>query len=101
MDTFPGAIVAPRAEVGPDRGPRRKVMRQSAPLTPRAVHVQERIEQCAHVYCARTPPWLSWWDERRKDRPLLVGEAALVSLGEQLFVRSSRGELLLPALPHE
>src|SRR5437016_4432853 len=96
MDAFPGAIVAPSAEVGPDRGPGWKVMRQGTPLAPRTVHIQNRIDHFTHVDGSRTPAWLRRWDQWLQNSPFLVSEITRVALGRQLAVRLCRR---LPPLP--
>ncbi len=80
VDALPGAIVAPRAKIAPDRRPRRKVMWQSPPLASRAVQIQDGIDHLAHVGRARMPAWLSRRDQGVQDGPLLVGQITQVAL---------------------
>src|SRR2546423_15074371 len=96
MDAFPGAIVAPSAEVGPDRGPGWKVMRQGTPLAPRTVHIQNRIDHFTHVDGSRTPAWLRRGVHCLQIGPFLVPESIRVRLGSSPRVRLASGFLPLP-----
>jgi hypothetical protein len=72
MDALPRAVISPRAEVAPDRGPGREVMWQGSPLGSCTVQVEQRIDHFTQNCGSWTPPWLGGRDERFKDRQFLV-----------------------------
>src|SRR3989442_15067980 len=100
MDVFPCPIVAPRTEVGPDRRPRWKVMRQGTPLTPGAVPIKDRIEYVAHIGAARTPAGLGGRDQRLQDGPFLLGQIAGIALRSLSHPFPLRGGRWFLACPH-
>jgi len=71
---FPRAVVAPRAEVAPDRRPGRKLMRQGTPLAPCPIQVQNGIDHFSDAGGSWVSTWLGGRDERLEDGPFLLGQ---------------------------
>src|SRR6266487_19276 len=79
MHALPGPIVAPFSEVAPHRRPRRKLMREGAPLAAGAIHIEDGIEHFAHVGRARMPTGLGRRNERFQDLPFSLTQIAWIA----------------------
>lgn len=81
MHALPRSILAPGAEIAPDGGPCREVVRQRSPLASGAIYLEYGVEHLAHVRCSRAPASFGWRDQWFQDGPLLVGQVAGVPSG--------------------
>src|SRR5215210_2048074 len=73
IDTAPGAITRPFAEVVVDVAPAGEVMRQEAPLDASPVEIEDSVDDCAQIdgsFAARTG-WLG--QQRGDDLPFTIG----------------------------
>lgn len=85
MDLLVGAVVPPGGEVVVRRALRRQVVRQQGPLTAGPGLVKDRVHDLPHRIAALvaahgTVPVLPGREHRLDQRPLLVGQVALVRL---------------------
>src|SRR5579864_8965830 len=70
--TIPSQMPALRhaAYVVIDRRPGRVIMREQTPGAATAQHIQDPIEDLAHLHTSGSPSWLGWGDQRFQDGPL-------------------------------
>ena len=74
MQPIERAVVAPPSERGPDRAPRRQIMREAAPGTPRVQHRQQAVDNLPQVHRAGTTARLRRWQEGVEDGRLGIGQ---------------------------
>jgi hypothetical protein len=81
MDTLPDAIVPPCPEIPIDTGPVGEVMGEHPPLNSTHGHVENRVDNLAHIQCTMSPPWLGWRAHIFDQIPLFVREISLIRDG--------------------
>src|SRR5262245_56851086 len=69
MDALQRAIPAAQIEIGPDRALRRNVLGQSLPLAARRQHIEDAVQNLAHINRAIAAAVFSGWDHGLNDRP--------------------------------
>ena len=79
MDTRQRPVPVPQLDIIVDRGLRREVLGKRAPLAAGREHVEDRVQDLAHIDRARPPAALGGWNQRRDQRPLRIGEIARVT----------------------
>src|SRR6516165_1125777 len=72
QDLSPDGVTDPGAEIVVDGFPGRKLMRQHAPLTTRAIQIEQRVENLTQIGFARSPTRLGRRQQGFDELPLLV-----------------------------
>jgi len=80
IDEAPGSIPDSLAEVVVDAIPIRKVRRQGSPLTTRAHHVEDGVQDFPEVQCHPTTSSLLDGDQGSDHLPFLIAEITVVTL---------------------
>src|SRR5262249_58383941 len=79
MNTIEHAVARPFPEIIIDRGVRRKIFWQLAPLATRAIYIADCVEYLAHVCLALASACARRRDHRLDGSPLLVRHITLVT----------------------
>jgi len=72
-------VVIPANQIVMQGAFRRQILRDIAPLTSRAEHIHDPVDDLANVDLAVSPAVLGWRDERLDKRPFRVGQVARVA----------------------
>ncbi len=81
VDALPQAAVAPSVEVALDRGERRKVLRQHAPLATARRNVEDRIRNRTEIGRSRPATSFGCRQQRRDPRPFATRQIAWIAHG--------------------
>ena len=76
MDAVPGALLRPPPEVFGHRLPGGQIVRQQAPRTAAAQHIQNALQHLPHVHGAGSAAGFGGRQQRGQEGPLFVGEVA-------------------------
>ncbi len=73
VNALSSSISPPVAKVGVDSLPRRKIMRQIAPLATSAQDIEDGIDNLSAQVISRTPSAFDWRNQRLEDLPFFIG----------------------------
>jgi len=76
MDAIERAVMVPATEIAVHRAARRQVLRHRRPLAPCAEYMHASIDDLAHHDRPLVAASPGGWDQRRNDRPFLIGQIA-------------------------
>src|SRR5262245_1987620 len=79
MDAFQRAVPVPKFEIVVHRALRRQVFRHRLPLAPGPQHVENPIQDPAHIHRPFASAVSRWRDHRRDNSPFVVGQIAWVT----------------------
>jgi len=79
VDAIERAVPFPQHQIFVNGAPRRKILGQHAPLTPRGQHVEDRIDHPSEVHRALSSGALRWWDQRFNEQPFRIRHVTQVS----------------------
>src|SRR5271170_5224093 len=74
VDCHQRVVIVPPNQIVIQGTPRRQILRNIAPLTPRAEHIHDPVDDLAHIDLAAPAAALGWRDERFDKRPLRSGK---------------------------
>ena len=80
MNSVEHAVARPFPEIIVNRRPRREVLRQLTPLTPRAQYIAHRVHDFAHIGFALPAAAARTGDQRFDQPPFRIGQIAWVTL---------------------
>src|SRR5262249_38734358 len=100
MNALQRAIPSPQVEIGPYRALRRQVLGQRLPLAARRQHVENAVQNLAHIDRALAAAVLGGWDHGLDNRPFGVDQITWIT--KAAAVCCSKAVFRLPhrALPH-
>lgn len=78
VHSVPGPVPFPTLEIGVNRLPRRKVVRQHPPGTSRAFQVEDRIQHLAEILRSWPPARLGRREEWRQSNPLFIDKTCRI-----------------------
>ncbi len=79
MDALQRAIPGPQVEIGPHRALRRQVFGQCLPLAACPQHVENAVQNLAHVDRALAAAMLGRWDHGLDNRPFGAGQITRIT----------------------
>ena len=104
VDALQRAVPVPQHEVVMRRALRRQVLRQRLPLAAGRQHVEDRVQNLAHIHVARPAAALGRRDHRLDQRPFGIGQIARIAQaatvgGAAMFRRPHRAPLASIRVP--
>ena len=94
MDALQRAVPVPQHEVVVRRALRRQILRQRLPLAAGREHVEDRVQNLAHIHVARSAAAPGRRDQRRDQRPFGVRQITRIAQAAPL------GSTAMFRLPH-